>query len=430
MQAYNTDEFKLLRETRKNMIQRCGDNAPWSQGLEFGKTDFFLAVVISYCERLSSINLDFHYGASKSMVELVLRCERLSEDSEDDPDVPPLFYFQKLKSVEFTGQNVAPEEMERNHEATMDINHLLPALFLSSVESIKASCISRTALMEPVDPVMQYSALFSLVIEKARCNEWDLERLLSMCSSLRELVWDRMCDRHYAEGCQLDCSALYEGLLHVKQTIEVLRISVEFYATIDLHISKRQIRGSIGSLQDFPKLTHLHAPFAVLLGWSRAQAPVTLQEILPPNLISFTLTDQTYRMAENQLDFRYHLKRLCKYLVETRTGRGASVTTAGTGFDQPVNLGLELDPKCGVTRLACGMTAQPARSMNSTETATSYPGKSQERLGLTTLANTDGPQELHLHVCHHEWVEFAEYLDVEQICNSTGVRFNLVQPES
>ncbi len=430
MQAYNTNEFKMLRETPVRMRTWSGRDAPWSQGLQFGKTDFFLAVVVSYCESLRSINLDFHYDASKSLVGLVLLHEYLLDD-DDDSGEHGSFSFAKLRSIEFTGENVMAEEMDPYDEVTMDINHLVPALEISSVESIKASCVSRTAFEWPAARIYrEYSTVVSLVIEKARCNERSLERLLSKCSCLRALVWDRMCDRQYDDSRELDCNVLYEGLRHVKRTIEFLRISVTFYATREVPFGMGQIRGRMGSLQYFAKLTHLDAPFAVILGWNRAGAPASLQEIMPRNLISLTVTDQTYRMAGNQLDFRFHLKRLLEYLVEARTGGGASVTTAGPAFDHRVNPGLELEPEYGVTRLAWGMTVRPAKSMASKDTATFYPNKSQTRWVLTTLPNTDGLQELHLHVCYHEWVHFAKYLGIEQICNSNGVSFKLMQPES
>lgn len=67
---FSQEESNLLHEELSTLSWWY--HGPWAQGLEFGKTDLFAAILISHCSNLKSLSLDFHYGASQSLVGTVL----------------------------------------------------------------------------------------------------------------------------------------------------------------------------------------------------------------------------------------------------------------------------------------------------------------------------------------------------------------------
>ncbi|KAL9105831.1 MAG: hypothetical protein Q9187_008649, partial [Circinaria calcarea] len=321
--SFDQEEHHLLHSRRLTL--RWDYGGPWAQGYEFGKTDFFAAILLSHCPNLQSLSLDFHYGASQSLVGTVLLAQK--HRGQDRPQGWGFERFSNLKAVEFINQSVPEDLVEIFHEATIDVNHLWAPFALPSVQRIKATNVARTALEWPLRPNLQSDSLTSLILEGARCGERELERLASTCKSLRELVWDRRCDCNDGESCQPDCLALYEALLHVRQTIESIKICMEFYTTASIDMSRPgpwTLQGRLASLQSFPKLAHLHVPFAVLYGWHGRDVP-ELADVLPSHLLTLVLTSDTYEMPQNHLFIRLPLNRLIKYVhhrsVATRSDR-------------------------------------------------------------------------------------------------------------
>ena len=355
------------------------NKGPWYQGLEFGKTDMFLAVLVSKCSNLKRLSLDFHYGANDSLVHQVLLSK--THRRYHTPERPRNFeQFSKLKEIEFVSQDLQGVAVERYREATINIEHLWSAFVIPTVQHIVVENLAHHSLKWPLQPSLNASSLISLTIEGARCDERNLERLLSSCKVLRELTWERMCDCSYDDSCQPNCDVLYEALLHVKNSIESLTISIEFYTTTAIDFGNPgpwTLEGRSGSLKDFSKLERMDVPFAVLLGWKFAEAP-NLGDILPSNLRVLELNDDTYTMIENGLYVRRPLNRLIDYVK--------SKAHYETGLD--------------------------AKSADSE-------------------IHPSGLQRLSLRLCWQEWIDVAEYLDLQGHCYNSGLSYqlNCMRPE-
>lgn len=138
------------------------------------------------------------------------------------------------------------------------------------------------------------SKLTSMTLLRAR-KLWlaELKTLLIETPKLEALECDFELDAVPGNGpTYLDCERLYESISPVKSTLKNLKLSICFVTDVALDVNNGGsyesgdawgIKGSIGSLKDFEKLSQLEIPTPVLFGWSAATG-VKLSHILPSNL--------------------------------------------------------------------------------------------------------------------------------------------------
>ena len=89
-----------------------------------------------------------------------------------------------------------------------------------------------------------------------------------------------------------DCRKLDSSLAHVRDTLETLKLAIDFYS-LKYEVALRGFRGMkdiVRSLQNFRKLKSLDVPFVMLFGWE-ADPEIALQELLPPGLERLCCTD-------------------------------------------------------------------------------------------------------------------------------------------
>lgn len=297
--AYTDIEWKALREAQSGEMY-WWQHGPWQQSLEYGKTDFFLSYVLTRARHnLKSLSLDFHYGASKSLVGCTIA------GSKHEHYHPPLkTSFPALREVKYVNERAGPFGVQSYNELAMHVNHLVPLFCNCSIKSIAADSIS----WEPLDmksfgrPFQQNAAgLKCLTLTNVRCHEQSLELLLRSCSSLQSLTWKRLCDCNYDESCVVDLNVLWEALEHVKETLENLTLDYEFYTSTAIDIGNPgpwQLVGRLNLIR-MNRLKTVDVPAAVLLGW-KIDEMREFVDILPVALEHLTLSDETVEMTDNE----------------------------------------------------------------------------------------------------------------------------------
>jgi hypothetical protein len=138
--------------------------------------------------------------------------------------------------------------------------------------------------------IPQASMLTALDISHLR--EDLLCHLLTSAPALQDLTWNfhyKNLESQYFRF--LDCAALPKALTQVQDTVQKLKITVEF--NIDPRISTQWLDfGTSGTLyfKSFQEIKTLEVPLILLLGWDSISAQ-DLVQVLPNSIVHFALRD-------------------------------------------------------------------------------------------------------------------------------------------
>lgn len=231
----------------------------WSEALQNGTMDAFVAVLLSQPLRLTHLFIGSDFFKESQFLGLVLRstiCEALDCGLRLD------FGHLESVSLELYSDYLRP----RNIRNTADI---FPLFYLPSVKQISASIDNPIAFSWPSTHQPSASSLRSLKLTTIR--EAYLGQLLMVADQLQSLHWQWFYSPDYLDQVHtpvIDLAQITTGISHVRNTLAELVISAVSYSGGDPDLPPLTIHGSLRAIAGFDKLRRFTAPLIFLMGFS------------------------------------------------------------------------------------------------------------------------------------------------------------------
>ncbi len=266
-----------------------------------GGLDAALARLISSLPRLQHLELSLRCEERSTAFGDMVKCKTIPKNQPTDRPSKALspLNFNALKCVSyFTAVNLFPLDPSYRQQQQPRFHDFLWLFYLPSIETIRATAVETSLpLAWPENPPTALS-LTTLHLLQSHVDEESLETIFVASPNLKTFEYELVCDDehcHLRRRAYLDCSKLGHALQRLKTSLKMLTISVEFIVRSAWELGSNGvdglgIRGNLGRLDDFSKLTRLHAPFGVLVGWSRSSG-VRLVDTLPFGLRRLCCTD-------------------------------------------------------------------------------------------------------------------------------------------
>lgn len=174
---------------------------------------------------------------------------------------------------------------------------LLPLFSLPSIQRIEAHRVDDGG--KPVPGVTTCHTLKELRLVRCQFTEESLGLVLGAAPNLTTLQCDLVLDAEYTSGW-FDLGKIRASLDGLNDSLEDLSLSLNLWSSTAIDCGNEGpwgIRGSLGSLRRFDRLTRLSVSLPVLLGW-RVQGSNRLADVLPAGLRCLKIT--------NEMSFWWH----------------------------------------------------------------------------------------------------------------------------
>ncbi|KAL1852538.1 hypothetical protein Daus18300_012136 [Diaporthe australafricana] len=172
---------------------------------------------------------------------------------------------------------------------------LLPLLGLPSIQRIEAHRVDDGGKPVPATPGVTCQTLRDLRLVRCQLTEDSLGLLLAAAPNLTTLYCDLVLDAEHVSGW-FDLGKIRESLDGVKGSLEDLSLALNLWSSTAIDCGEKGpwgIRGSMGSLKDFDRLTRLSVSLPVLLGW-HVEGSGKLADVLPEGMRSLTITNEMF----------------------------------------------------------------------------------------------------------------------------------------
>ncbi|KAI9711681.1 MAG: hypothetical protein M1812_007114 [Candelaria pacifica] len=301
--GFTGDEMTKIQDLVKST--NLSPRREWLEELDRGAGDVIIALLVSQLASLQSLDIQLDLEENdRPYVGTIFRQALTSASS-----TLGLSNFSSLKQI--TVSTEGHDLRERN----VDFDTQIAPLFdLPSIEVIDLDWIGPNGSLWPGrQPIT--STLTTLIIRGCHIKEDILSQLLAATPSLQNFSCHLVYDAEFNEWCH--CDKLGSALQQIRTTLEGLKISVYWSASAAIDPSwgySWGIRERIGSMKEFPKLTHLEIPLVIILGYNPYSAP-WLWEVLPPNLYSFTCTDDVGLFEDFKWTHEDWLEEMTDYLA-------------------------------------------------------------------------------------------------------------------
>lgn len=171
---------------------------------------------------------------------------------------------------------------------------LVPLFSLPNIQRIEAHRVDDGG--KPLAPTVTTSqTLRELSLVRCQLTEESLRAILGAAPSLTTLHCDLVLDAEYVSGW-FDLDKARASLDGLKGSLEDFSLELNLWSSTGIDCGNEGswgIRGSLGSLGDFDKLTRLSISLPILLGW-HVQGSAKLADVLPAGLRSLTITNEMY----------------------------------------------------------------------------------------------------------------------------------------
>lgn len=172
---------------------------------------------------------------------------------------------------------------------------LLPLFGLPSVRRIEAHRVDDRGEPVPASPGVTCQALRELLLVRCQLTEESLGLVLGAAPSLTTLHCDLVLDAEHVSSW-FDLGKVRASLGGLKGSVEDLSLSLNLWSSTAIDCGEKGpwgIRGSLGSLRDFDRLTRLSVSLPVLLGW-HVEGSSKLADVLPAGIRSLTITNEMF----------------------------------------------------------------------------------------------------------------------------------------
>lgn len=272
--------------------------APTSQGQDGHDSPSVPSAVVAVLSRLSDLKtLEVH------------TFDRTAEDEEDqlhpagDPFTARLLHLTSSSPLGFgraleTARILVPRP-EDDAEDEMDYyiypSSLLPLFGLPRVRRIEAHRVDDGGEPVPATPGATCPTLRELRLVRCQLTEESLGLVLGAAPNLSTLHCDLILDAEHVSGW-FDLGKVRASLDGLKGSLEDLSLALHLWSSTAIDCGEKGpwgIRGSLGSVKDFDRLTRLSVSLPVLLGW-HVQGSGRLADVLPAGIRSLTITNEMF----------------------------------------------------------------------------------------------------------------------------------------
>lgn len=235
--------------------------------------------------------------------------DRTTEDEEDqlhpagDPFMAHLLHLTSLSPPGFgralETARILVSRPEDDPEDEMDYyvypSSLLPLFGLPSVRRIEAHRVDDGGEPVPAAPGVICPTLRELRLVRCQLTEESLGLVLRAAPNLAILHCDLVLDAEHVGGW-FDLGRVRASLDGLKGSLEDLSLTLNLWSSTAIDCGEKGpwgIRGSLGSLKDFDRLTRLSISLPVLLGW-HVESSGKLADVFPAGIRSVTITNEMF----------------------------------------------------------------------------------------------------------------------------------------
>ena len=287
----------------------------WTQALELGSINVFVALVLSQLHNLQTLHLDADFFTETKFLGLLFKHALLSGSA-----FPALYHVRFALVKRFEGQGMKAR-------VSMDRDQVKALFYLQAIEIIEAVVFQQETFNWPTPNPPIASNLKILKLPLCELDENGLQSILSATPNLEILTYERWCDidplsgENWSAACY-DLIKLDLALTKVKEKLQRLSLSVYFYANTALEFDNPDhtfgIRGDPQPYHDYVKLEYLEISFVILFGYDQTCTPVQrMHNLLPLSLRHLYLKDDMAIYADYAWDAQPCLDRL-KELIAGR----------------------------------------------------------------------------------------------------------------
>lgn len=299
------------------------DRAEWSFAVETGSLDAWIALVVSQCSNIESLDVRLYpryYSAFFSRMFYHVSTM-----------LPAVELFPRLRivyigpeKVQLGGNPFNGDYMPYNYD--IPYHNLPPMLSLPSLEHLHISSLARPTTDDfPHPPPNHVCSLRSLTLISSRIFETTLSDILRHTPSLRSLKYRAEIEAtrcHYFSGRRL-----LEALLPTASTLRTLQVSVSFFSGQSIDVDAGYRWGLSDRLgypdfrHGFPQLKNLEMPIAVLLGWSVTSAG-EIADVIPANVERLLINDDVCWFEWYEWKVDIVLEKIRRLLNSVESSRG------------------------------------------------------------------------------------------------------------
>lgn len=275
----------------------------WLTGLQSGKVDLFLALLISQLTALRRLLLPSNCHQLGNFFFGVFLERVMVRD-----------FYHTLESVEYDNGNEDHLDQSEKRFVKIGLDHVLPLFSLTSLKYLRTSLPNHT-ISWPGGHVPM-SGLKTLVLHHCHASPAHLGKLLLATLALKSLIYDAWIDvdlppiskPSWANSWEVfDSSELNLALYPLKESLEKLHISIHFFSKHRRFIDNpkthkfRGVAGKLTNLGEFTFLSNVVMPAALLSDWTTEfekfeqvdRLPLRLTELLPiHSLVDIKLSDE------------------------------------------------------------------------------------------------------------------------------------------
>lgn len=172
---------------------------------------------------------------------------------------------------------------------------LLPLFGLPSVRRIEAHRVDDGGEPVPLTPGVTCQTLRELRLVRCQLTEESIGRVLAAAPGLTAVRYDLVLDAEHVSGW-FDLGKVRASLDGLRGSLEDLSLALNLWSSTAIDCSEKGpwgVRGLLGSLREFGRLTRLSVSLPVLLGW-HVEGSGKLADVLPAGIRSLTVTNEMF----------------------------------------------------------------------------------------------------------------------------------------
>ncbi|KAJ0327250.1 hypothetical protein COL5a_006041 [Colletotrichum fioriniae] len=176
--------------------------------------------------------------------------------------------------------------------------NVLPFFYLPQIRTLELHRVEdggKSITWPAPHPSPSSATLEELVLSRCQLSEENVGQLLRAAPNLKAFRCGYAVDAEYASDW-VDLEVLRSLLDTLKASLEELSFALTLWTSTAIdcgEVGPWGIRGSLGSLKDFRRLTRLSISLPVLLGWE-TKGSSKLADVLPEGLQALTITNEMF----------------------------------------------------------------------------------------------------------------------------------------
>lgn len=287
----------------------------WAEELRVGAVDALVALLLKSVPNLRSLCMESNFTREARFVGNLFRSALC------DPSCADLPNFGDLRDVVFRSWHTEYRWIYFPHGNTNDV---LPFFYLPAARSLDLFIDTPpSGIFDWPAKSPDLSNLTSLSLWMLR--ESSLGKILSATPCLKSLRWEWHYGTSYSSlpwGQTIDLDHVASALDHVRDTLESLHIKAwaDYGAPSNIELDPLEIQGTLRPVATFPKVRHLEAPWAFVVGFT-PDTTLRLEDIIPSSVESLVL--EASLMAIDAWEWEdYEMIELFPQFFESRRAAG------------------------------------------------------------------------------------------------------------